>query len=274
MLEQLLRLRARRLHATRPLRVAKRPAQPLAEEKQYVADLRRLVNEFGEVTKQRIIPHLDVLAKARVDDAAPQSFNEFVIFSDTLSKLTNNDVLIPLFEKQAARVSSFATHALADSIGIKYSAFLGGNSGILAPRITDFVGENIDLIRTLSKSYVARVGDTLFDMQGARVEDISKALQYDLDVTKSHADLIAVDQTLKLNSQMTEARQTQVGITTYAWMTAHDERVRPDHQALDGTYHDWADEPPVVDTRTGRREHPGRDFRCRCQAVAVVPGFN
>lgn len=272
LLEQLLTHRARRLRASKPYRIAKRPPQPRAAELAYVADLRRLVSSWGEVADKHIVPHLEMIANARVDHA-PQSFNEFIVFSDTLTRLTGGDAIIPLFQKQADRIAQFSTRALAESMGIEYGAFKGAAQGILAPGFHDFVEVNTGLIRTLTRSYINRVGDTLTEMQGARASDISQALQYDLDVTKSHADLIAVDQTLKLNSDFTRVRQEQVGVTSYVWMTAHDERVRPAHAALDGTHQDWSN-PPVVDERTGRREPPGRDFRCRCQAIAIIPGFN
>jgi SPP1 gp7 family putative phage head morphogenesis protein len=271
LIEQLLEHRAKRARLLRPYRIAKRPPQPTRAEKAYVADLHRLVFSWGDVTREHIVPNLATIAKARTDHA-PTTFNEFAILSDTINRLTSSDVIVPIFQKQADRVADFTSSALGQSMGIDVAALF--SKSILGPTVDDFIQSNTDLIKSLAGDYVDRTASTLSAMQGARASDISNALQYALDVTESHADLIAIDQTLKLNSNLTELRQTQVGVTEYVWMTAHDERVRPDHQALDGTRHAWADEPPIVDEKSGRREHPGRDFRCRCQAIAVVPGFS
>jgi SPP1 gp7 family putative phage head morphogenesis protein len=44
----------------------------------------------------------------------------------------------------------------------------------------------------------------------------------------------------------------------YMWITEGDDRVRPEHEALDGEVRSWYDSP-----------HPGEDFGCRCHAEAV-----
>ena len=45
-------------------------------------------------------------------------------------------------------------------------------------------------------------------------------------------------------------------------------RTRPDHLRLNGRLFNW-DDPPVHDSRTGERAHPGMDGRCRCYAEFV-----
>jgi SPP1 gp7 family putative phage head morphogenesis protein len=105
--------------------------------------------------------------------------------------------------------------------------------------------------------------------QGRRVEQVRAEIQERLNVTRSRAELIARDQTLKMYGQIQEERQTAAGIERYVWSTSDDERVRPDHEDLDGTEQRW-DSPPIVDKRTGRREHPGLDFQCRCSAVPIL----
>ncbi|MDR1207432.1 MAG: hypothetical protein LBK26_03400 [Rickettsiales bacterium] len=44
----------------------------------------------------------------------------------------------------------------------------------------------------------------------------------------------------------------------YMWVTEGDDKVRPEHEALDGEVRSWYDSP-----------HPGEDFGCRCHAEAV-----
>lgn len=267
-LEQLLALRSRRLYMRRADRLARAPALPRAAEAAYVAELRRFVGRLGKFTEEHVLPRL--LENARKDDQQP-AFNEFALLDQEAERQSQDAMIIPFVSKQADDVAKFTTRAVGKSIGIGFGL---ADTAILGPSIASFVTQNTGLIRTLSQGYVARVGQIVTGMQGARASEISDALQDAVEVTKSHADLIAVDQTLKLYSQVTEVRQTQVGVQEYVWTTAHDERVRPGHRLLDGTRHSWNQQPPVVDLKTGRRDHPGRDFRCRCQAIAIVPGFN
>jgi SPP1 gp7 family putative phage head morphogenesis protein len=106
--------------------------------------------------------------------------------------------------------------------------------------------------------------------EGVRVEDIREQIQERMGVVRSRAELIARDQTLKTYGQIQEARQTDAGIEEYTWSTSLDERVRSRHSELEGTTQRW-DSPPVVDRKSGRREHPGLDYQCRCAAIPILP---
>ncbi len=140
--------------------------------------------------------------------------------------------------------------------------------------IEHFRDENIRLVEEAARSYADKVRD-VFDqpfVHTVRVEELKSQLKDAADVSDSRAELIARDQVLKFNGQVNKARQQMAGITQYVWSTSQDERVRPDHAELEGETFDW-NNPPVVDQKTGRRDHPGNDFQCRCVAVAVVPGL-
>lgn len=93
------------------------------------------------------------------------------------------------------------------------------------------------------------------------------------DVTQSRAELIARDQVLKLNAEVTQKRHEAAGIVEFVWSTSRDERVRPDHKVLEGKRYRY-DDPPVVDRRRGTRGLPGIHFQCRCVAIPVIPGFD
>lgn len=67
-----------------------------------------------------------------------------------------------------------------------------------------------------------------------------------------------------------EAGASQGRTGWYVWRVppGFASRTRPDHLRLNGQRFRW-DDPPVVDTRTGARGHPGHDPRCRCYAEPV-----
>lgn len=133
-----------------------------------------------------------------------------------------------------------------------------------------FRAENTKLIRSLCASHVERVRDVLAGAgSGERVETIMKSIREATGASKSRAALIARDQVLSLNGDVAEARHKDLGVTEYIWRTSKDERVRERHRELDGQRISYA-EPPIVDKRTGRREHAGRDFQCRCVADPII----
>ena len=137
-----------------------------------------------------------------------------------------------------------------------------------------FRKENTALIKSIATEKVDRVREILRDAgSGTRVEQIAKQIRESAEVTRSRARLIARDQVLKLNSEVTQERHKAAGVESYVWRTSRDERVREAHRALDGKTFRY-DDPPVVDPRRGDRAHPGQHYRCRCIGEPIIPGFD
>lgn len=144
----------------------------------------------------------------------------------------------------------------------------------LGLQVRAFRRTNTDLINSLVDEHVDRVRRVLSDAgHGTRVEEIAEQIQVATGATESRAALIARDQVLSLNAEVTEARHAAAGITEYIWRTSRDERVRKEHKLLDGTRHRY-DDPPVVDARRGERANPGTYYQCRCTAEPIIPGFD
>jgi SPP1 gp7 family putative phage head morphogenesis protein len=267
-LAQLIAVRPRRRVASRhSFRIARAPQPPRAAEIAYRKKLSGIVDKMGALVERHIVPILDQIGVRNDERAFKPLFNQFRYVADEIGKLTTDDEILPVVGEQASMVERFTSRELGRIMGIQ----IGGVKEV-SPFLSAFRRENVSLIKSIGADYLSDVNSTLVAFSGRRVEDISKELRNRFDVTQSRADLIAVDQTLKLNGQISEARQSQAGVVEYVWTTAHDERVRPAHRDLDGSRQAWAT-APVVDPRTGRREHPGRDFRCRCVASPVIPEF-
>lgn len=136
--------------------------------------------------------------------------------------------------------------------------------------IEGFRKRNIALIRSLQGRQLEEIRGILetAELQGLRVEVVRKQIIERFGVSRSKADLLARDQVLKLNGELTEKRQTQAGITRYRWSTSNDERVRESHEELDGEEISW-DDPPETNA-DGDRNHPGGDYQCRCVAIPIL----
>lgn len=152
--------------------------------------------------------------------------------------------------------------------GAPSSAILGvsvfRSEPYLAPLAEGWVSENTKLISSLPTRLhpelegIVRRGV----MNGDSVKDIKSAIQSRYGVTDYRATLIAQDQTLKLNADLTRYRLQSVGVKEYTWRSVQDNRVRPEHADRNGKIYSW-EKPP-----SGGR-NPGQEVRCRCRAEAI-----
>lgn len=141
----------------------------------------------------------------------------------------------------------------------------------VAAHLDAFVAQNVRAVQGLTDSAIDKLHAIVLESarDGLRYDAAAKRIREQLQVSQRRATNLARDQLGTLNAELTEIRQTSLGIARYRWVTSHDERVRKSHRALDGTIQQWA-KPPIENPRTGARAHPGKARKCRCGAVAVV----
>lgn len=162
-------------------------------------------------------------------------------------------------ERIALKAASYNAQSMTRIFGID----VRGTSGI-GPMIDVFRDRNVGLIQSLMTSQIQDVRTLLESAEASsmRVEDLRQHIVDRFGVSKSRADLLARDQVLKLNGQITKERQTRAGVERYVWTTSGDERVREEHAALEGQVFSWL-APPAVG-------HPGDDYQCRCTAFPLI----
>lgn len=142
--------------------------------------------------------------------------------------------------------------------------------------IDDWIRQNVERIKTTtfgpSTSSRASILDDIAETvsrhhrEGLRVESLKAELFDRFEISQRRAETIARTELSTLNSQITERRQTAVGIDSFKWVTSKDERVRDEHRKLEGKVFKWAVGHP-------REGHPGRRPNCRCVAIPVLPSF-
>lgn len=172
---------------------------------------------------------------------------------------------IPL-DQVGAEVKGHATRDVQRVLGISNTdLFLGG-------QVAGWRRRNVDLITRMTSDTLDRVQGLLDDYDGVRVGETAAALQGAFDMSKARAELIARDQTLKLNANITQEAHRAVGIDRYRWSTSNDGSVRDGHAALEGQVFSY-DDPPVTNQKTGDRNNPGEDYQCRCCAIPIVAEY-
>ena len=247
-----------------------------------------LVNRWIRKVTRQI---LAAIGSAATADAEPDAVNQQIEAAQirrNLARLQLVELTPPEIEganKPAARQSMRTARKQVISAGVsqkRFSERLGLDVeeliGIdVAPTLAEqaalraWATEGTDLIKTVGQEIVAGLDEHIADAarRGVLTADLRQIVAERLGVGQRHAQFIARDQIAKLNAKITESTQKAAGVTSYKWRSSRDQRTRPAHRALDGTIHRW-DDPPVVDPKTGRRDHPGEDYQCRCVAIPVV----
>jgi SPP1 gp7 family putative phage head morphogenesis protein len=172
-------------------------------------------------------------------------------------------------DKVAADVSRHSANELG-RIGVKLSKKASIKvEPAIAKMVPKWRHENVGLVRTMFDDERTKLEKLLADGAGRRFETLARDIEQRFEISTRHAELIARDQTNKLNSRISQGRMAAAGITTYRWTTAGDERVRPLHDDLDGEVFDF-DDPPVTND-DGDTNNPGEDYQCRCVAFPILP---
>jgi len=176
--------------------------------------------------------------------------------------LPDNTPPKPLFDwvvTQQTRVVKSQSRLQQGTLGVKADAH--------SPRVQTALAKGRDdardLITSASKDLDADLDSVLLDPAnfGLRYEEIRDKLLERGNVSESRAELIARDQTTKTNAAVARAGHEDAGFTHYSWSTSMDERVRPEHEALEGMVFSYA---------TGSPEgNPGDPVQCRCVAIPV-----
>lgn len=136
------------------------------------------------------------------------------------------------------------------------------------------------LIRTIPEDYVGRISSAVVQSIRGQPFPEGRSLSEEIreigKVTQERAQVIARDQTSKMNSSINQVRQTSIGIEEYIWRTSEDNRVVGDpsglypkgnamhgnHYIRNGRIYRW-DNPPDDGP-------PGYAISCRCVAIPIV----
>lgn len=152
------------------------------------------------------------------------------------------------------------------------------------PEIWDSIAlsaeESSLLIKTIPKDHLGKTAQAF--VKAARGESfpenrtLAEEIQEINKIAIERAELIARDQTSKMNTAINQIRQTSLGIFEYLWRTREDKRVVGDpsglypkgnqvhgnHYIRNDLIFRW-DEPPADG-------HPGYAINCRCKAIPRI----
>lgn len=183
--------------------------------------------------------------------------------ADKLARAVKAESIRPIVAKYGAATSDFQRAQLAKqaraAVGVDVRKLTGIDRAVPA-QLEQFAKVNAQLITGLGARLAEDIAEIVEDatVSGSRWETVAKRLTHAGLVTESRAALIARDQVGKLFGDINKQRQVNLGVTRYVWRTVRDNRVREEHEALDGDSIAW-DSPPA-------EGHPGDAVNCRCYA--------
>lgn len=259
--------------ARRPRAVPQQPP-PSAIVLEYTKALLQLSDAMDAAIYRVLEDDAGVRMDAAEGDVPQRSRTELDRLAAKMQRTVEKSASFAQLRRKLDQIAQRSTKFTRDQFRKQLKSALGVDLAAdpdLSKQIDRFRDENVTLIKSLAADKVTRVRSVLEDAGAdTRVEVIAKRIREQTGATRSRAALIARDQVLSLNAQMTEARHVSAGIVEYEWNTSQDERVREGHKDLHGTRQRY-DKPPIVDARTGRKANPGQDFQCRCIALPVLP---
>lgn len=254
------------------------PQIPESAEREYI----RMSNEYMRLLKEELEENLPKLKESykknrdelvaenrRTDAATDLMLKVSELFTQMKSNLIRKTVgfglrrrlesLANLNRKLTVKEWKRAIKATL-GIDIREDYYLGE---FYKEQLLQWVKENVNLISTIPEDTLDKMQDIVYDgyVNGRTTTQMVKDIQRVYGVSKRHANLIARDQTAKLNGQIQQYQQQDAGIEEYIWCTTGDGRVRSSHRALNGMKFRW-DTPP--ENSDGRACHPGEDYQCRC----------
>jgi len=212
-----------------------------------------------------------LLAGKRVDDHV----------RETLERQVGAALGLPRFQIRAALAPPTRTDAIrTDAKRKKPAQKLAAidpltPGGPIAEKLDKFVKSNVARVGAMTDGVYADVEASVRKglEQGLRPDALAaRILSQNKSLSETQATIIANDAVGKFHGAQTQLRQQSLGVTHYRWRTVRDLKVRPGHRALEGTTQAW-DSPPVTNSKTGKRAHPGFDthyYACRCSASPII----
>jgi SPP1 gp7 family putative phage head morphogenesis protein len=264
---QLRRLAARRMKRI-PRQIYPR-ALELEYAKQMVALSARIEGAFIDLKRELPVLLESALREARVDSVrldAGEGKRVRQLIEEARKKMQSSALsseVESLAEEFAKRTSSAQRVQLGRQVHAALGVDLFGGDARMKPLMEAFVDSNVGLIRKLTDDVAGRVETSVLRaVQDAKPWDhFAEDLQEQFGFAERRAQIIARDQIGKFYGQANAVRQRELGIRRFVWRTSGDERVREEHEDLDGQVF-FYDDPPSEGL-------PGEPILCRCSAEPV-----
>lgn len=258
---------------------------PSEANNKYEEDLLALVRAISFLINESLVSN----------DSFEDDYKKLVKIGEFNSDFENR---IKLIESQIAIELKFflkkITHASISTDKFNYKAVEKSLNGIkksvptiqnikVRNEIKMWVSENVRLIKTIPEQMLTKVEEIVYTAirTGLSYKELSKQLIDSFSIPKKRAVIIARDQINKLSGNLTRARNLELGIAEYKWLTSRDDRVRHSHEVMEGMICSWKNVDVYKTTDASKKwlqrssiggtiNHPSRDVLCRCTSIPII----
>ena len=164
-----------------------------------------------------------------------------------------------LIEPGVVYVEEYVKEKVLDSTGEEVQF-------ITSDRRTHYIQSIYESLQLAGTKDWRRVAYEILDNKGFKAFEKYIQTKYAGTGMEQRVSFIVKNETSRYTASCVRESQLQQWHEFYIWTTKNDDRVRPDHQRLEGVICSWYD-PPIIDTRTELRGHPGEAWNCRCSAA-------
>lgn len=248
---------------------------PRRVHRNYAAQLKRIVGRLNRDLMRDIRPILEQNRdQFRTDGFLDDVFSVISRFAENLfvGNMLSRTMALNVLQSNESDLRAIADAA----VGVPLQVPLQPGQ-TLQDLIDAWVTENTDLIKDLQQGHLNRVRNIVSRgfTDGLSYKEVAKQLREAVGISTRRANTIARDQIGSLNSQVTKARNEELGVKEFIWRTARDERVRgnpsglypkaiPSHWDREGKKYNWK-------AGAGARDRfPGSGINCRCYAESVI----
>lgn len=168
-------------------------------------------------------------------------------------------------KRMVDRTDKESSHSLNKSVeGLVFKPAAGTDE------FKSLIEANVDLITSMNESYIENIKGVMersIQKGGLQVslKEIRSSLTKEALKIKNKAKNVALDQTRKANTSLTQVKMTRSGIRKFQWIhSGGGQNPRSLHKnVLNGKIYEL-DNPPVIDTKTGERGLPAQAINCKC----------
>jgi SPP1 gp7 family putative phage head morphogenesis protein len=197
-------------------------------ERYYRAQLRQIVQAMARAVDEGLTPIL----KAEYTADSPMVDRIIAMLNRLAARFTGTayaNQAYRLAQSTLSMAEADSTAAFVSSVNRAVGVDMGRlmTSGGLDEYLAAATAENVALIKSLSADYFSKIEQAVMNgiRSGESTTVIAKNIQAETGVTYRRAKLIARDQTLKAQSDISRKRQIQAGLTRFQWRTSSDQRV-------------------------------------------------
>lgn len=261
-----------------------------AERRAFAAKIRRLIDETGDLEKQKVEAAIRLLRDAQDDiQRRLRRLPKDAEFSRTTARMVKAEVERQLadFEKAGADLLAGSAEE-AGQLGLRYTRELSDSQG-LKPRplrlpreiVFNAAERTADLIRSLSSDQIGDASNIINRgiLTGRSAFDVARDLDRAFDKGLARMETIARTEMLMVYSQAQQAQYNDIGERMPGlrkqWIAVTDSRTRPEHEDAHLDIVGWDEDFTVGGEKLSFPRDPKASVwniaNCRCTSIPVLP---